>query len=104
LTNRENGNVAIVGNVCVKKFLGMDSEELFAAFRKILKNPEAALSAKAIDHAHGLGWVNNWERGFCLNSCRRRRHKLSPNQLAKRVEINTKIAAHITRREGFDHA
>lgn len=100
LTNRENGNEVIVGNVCVKKFLDLDADELFAAFRKILKNPKAALSVKAIDHTHRKGWINDWEHAFCLDTYRKSGRKLSENQMAKRVEINTKINRYTMRREG----
>jgi hypothetical protein len=104
LTNRVNGNVAVVGNVCVMKFLGLDAEELFAAFRKIVKNPEAALSTKAIDYAYEHAWINDWERCFCLTTCRKSRPKLSPSQLKIRCEINAKIIGRLTEREGRDHA
>src|ERR1051326_1862766 len=40
LTNRLSGIEVTVGNVCVNQFLGLDSEELFAAVRKIIRSEE----------------------------------------------------------------
>jgi hypothetical protein len=113
LVNRETGAEVVVGNVCVKRFLELDFEELFAAFRKIMKSREAALSPKAIDHVHEKGWINEWERTFYLNTWRiprarrspiQRRRILSPNQLETRVKINEKIVGRLTEREGRGHA
>jgi len=98
LANRVNGNLAVVGNVCVKRFLGIDSEELFAAFRRIIRNHEAALSERAIDYAYERGWIAEWERDFSLNTCRKHRGKLTARQLTKRVEINAKIIGRLTER------
>jgi hypothetical protein len=105
LTNRENGNEAVVGNVCVTKFMGLSSEKLFAAFRRIAKNREAALNAEAVDYAHRTGWIDDWQRRFYLDTCRRSRRKLSQKQLAKRVEINRKVLARVaaSRGEGSHH-
>lgn len=100
LRNRVNGNVVTVGNVCVKRFFDLNAEDLFAAFRKIMKNLEATMSAKAIDYAHGRDWINDWERDHCLSICGRSKRKLSPRQLAKRVEIHKKILVRLTEREG----
>jgi len=104
LTNRVNGNLAVVGNVCVKRFLGIDSEELFAAFRRIIRNHEAALSERAIDYAYERGWIAEWERRFSLDTGRKHRGKLTAGQLTKRVEINAKIIGRLTEREGRGHA
>jgi hypothetical protein len=86
LLNRENGNVVIVGNVCVTQFMGIPAENLFAALRRIMDDLEAALNAAAIEYAYSKGWIDDWKRNFYLSTWRKR--KLSSNQLAKRVEIN----------------
>jgi len=89
--NVENGTEAIVGNVCVKKFLGLPSEQLFSAIRRIAADKEAALNCTAIVYAHEKGWITNWERCFYLDTCRQQRRNLSPKQLTIRSEINQTI-------------
>lgn len=86
LRNAHNGNTAEVGNVCVKKFLGLPSDKIFRALHRIAADPEKALNPEAINHAHGRGWINDWERTFYLDTWRTR--KLTSSQLSKRREIN----------------
>lgn len=89
LVNLSNGNLAVVGNVCVTRFLGLPSDKLFAALNRIADDPRRALNADAIAFAHDRGWLNDWERDFYLDTWRKR--KLSPRQLAKREQINAKV-------------
>lgn len=89
LRNRENGNDAIVGNVCVKKFLGLPSDKIFQAIHRISGDNSRALNAEAIDHAHRRGWINDWERSFSFDTMRKR--NLSEKQMKKRVQINVKV-------------
>jgi hypothetical protein len=100
LVNRRNGNRVFVGNICVTKFLGINSEGLFKGFRRIIRKPAAALTEDAIEFAYSKNWVNNWERGFYLNTHSMR--SLSPNRKAKRVQINEKILRRA--REGHGNA
>jgi hypothetical protein len=94
IRNRLTGHRAEVGNVCVTRFLGLPSGDLFAALKRVARNPAAALSPAAVEYAHGRGWMNDWERSFCLDTAKRR--KLSARQRAKRAEINTRVLARIT--------
>jgi hypothetical protein len=86
LRNRLNGNHAEVGNVCVHQFLGLPSRKIFSALERIGDDESKALNPEAIDHAHERGWINDWERGFYLDTWRKR--ALSSSQLAKRQQIN----------------
>lgn len=95
LRNRRNGQAAIVGNHCVKKFMGLPSDKIFAALRRIQRSPEAALNPEAIEYSHGRGWINNWERGFYFNTWRKR--NLTGPQMQTRVEINNKVLASVAR-------
>ena len=72
LRNTENGNEAIVGNVCVKKFLGLPSNLIFDAIRRVTKDITHALNADAILHVHERGWINDWEKKFYLDTWRKR--------------------------------
>jgi hypothetical protein len=95
LANRENGNEAVVGNVCVQKFIGLPTEALFRGLRRIMADRAAALSLEVIHYAIEKGWVNDWERRFYLNT--RGRQHLSERQRAKREEINARILYHVHR-------
>jgi hypothetical protein len=101
--NRLNGNQAVVGNVCVTRFLDLpEAEDLFDSLRRIIRNPKAALSAEAIEHCYREGWLNDWERSFYIDTCKRRQP--TPRQLAKRVEINESVIRQASSRREVDHA
>lgn len=89
IRNRENGNTTTVGNMCVKRFLGLPSDKLFGAISRIAEDHERPLNAEMIEHAHRKGWINDWEYSFYSDTLRKR--KLSPRQRTKRVEINRNI-------------
>ena len=89
LRNKKNGREAVVGNHCVKKFMGLPSEKIFAALRRIQRAREAALNPEAIDYVHGRGWINAWERNFYFDTWRKR--ELSVRQMQTRVNINNMV-------------
>lgn len=89
IRNRKNGNLATVGNHCVRKFLGLPTDKLFSAFRRISGDLTSALNAEAVEYAHSKHWMNDWARKFSLDTMRKR--MLSSRQMAKRVEINRAI-------------
>jgi hypothetical protein len=91
LRNRENDNVVVVGNCCVRRFLDMPSERVFRGLRRIVRDVEAALGPATVEFAHGRGWINDWERSFLLDTARKQRP--SARVLAKRAEINAKVLA-----------
>lgn len=72
LTNTLNGNSATVGNCCVKKFIGLPSDKIFQAVKRVRKDKSKSLNAAAIDHDFTKGWINNWERDFYLDIMRKR--------------------------------
>lgn len=97
ISNQWNDNLAVVGNVCVTQFMGLDSEAIFRGLRRISADICAGLNPETIDHALGEGWINAWEAGFSRNTYRK--HRLTHPQLAKRREINQKLLAHCLRME-----
>ena len=58
LANRVNGHTATVGNCCVKKFIGLPSDKIFAAVKRVRKDGSKSLNEEAIDHARMRGWIN----------------------------------------------
>lgn len=93
LRNQQNGAEAIVGNVCVKKFLGLPSDRIFNGLKRIQANTAAALNEAAIRYAHTRSWINDWEQDFYLNTWRKR--ELTGAQAAKRREINELVLARV---------
>jgi hypothetical protein len=91
ITNRLNGETAIVGNHCIRRFLTLSSDQLFASLRKIIKNPEAIPGTELVEFVHGKHWINDWERKFLTSVCQCRR--LSDKQKAIVSQINAKIMA-----------
>ncbi|MDB6025498.1 MAG: hypothetical protein JWM68_1721 [Verrucomicrobiales bacterium] len=94
LSNRHNYKSAIVGNVCVMKFLGLESDLIFAGLRRVAKDSSKALNEATTIYANEQGWITDWEKNFSLDTKQKR--KLSEKQGQKRVEINLRVLAKTT--------
>lgn len=95
LKNVFNGNFAEVGNVCVKRFMGIRSDRIFACVKRLRKDLDKAPNAETIELLFQQGLISNWERDFSYDTLRKRR--LTAGQLFKRHEINRKILHNIVR-------
>lgn len=93
LRNRNNGNTATVGNICVKKFLGLPSDKIFQAIKRIRKDIEKPLNSEAVVYALRRGWINQWESDFYLNIYKKR--NLTDKQRFKKLEVNRKLLSGI---------
>lgn len=89
LRNKLNANTAIVGNCCVKKFMGLASDKIFQGLRRVKKDKTKSFNAETIDHAYRQKWINNWEKDFYLDIIGKR--NLSEKQSAKKLHINNRI-------------
>ncbi len=89
LANKLNGQSAIVGNVCVKNFMGLPSDLLFRGIARISEDRSRAANYELVRHAYRKNWLNDWEYHFCFGT--RHKRKLSWKQEAKRIQINSKI-------------
>lgn len=90
IRNVRNGRTAIVGNVCIRRFLEHDIDRIAAGLSRIKADIEAAMNPPAIAFAYRRGYINDWERKFYLNTWNRR-GRLTPDRLAKRVQVNRKV-------------
>jgi hypothetical protein len=97
IRNKENGAFTDVGNCCVKKFLGLPSDNIFQAIKRIRKDDTKALNIEAILHAHERGWITDWERGFYMDTMRKQ--VLSPKQRGKRQQINQRVLHRLAARQ-----
>lgn len=95
LLNIKNGKSADVGNVCVKRFMGIRSDRVFDCVKRIRKELDKAPNAETIELLFQQRLISDWERTFSFNTIRKR--NLSAKQLSKRHEINRKILANIIR-------
>lgn len=95
LRNKLNAQFATVGNCCVKKFIGLPSDLIFQAVKRVRKDSQKSLNAEAIQHAYENGWINEWEYNFSIDTMRKR--KLSGKQLQTRMRVNEKMLANMKR-------
>jgi len=95
IRNKKNQKIAVVGNCCMNKFIGLPSEKIFQAVKKIRKDSEKSLNIEAIELAYSKDWINNWEYEFYINTFRKR--LLTENQGLKRKQINEKILLKINK-------
>lgn len=96
IKNGVTGRSTTVGNVCVKKFLGLRSDLVFASVKRIRKDPSKGVNPDAASLFFQRGILTQWEYDFCQDTFRKR--ELTERQLSKRQSINTKILASIERR------
>ena len=90
LRNRKTGALAEVGNVCVNHFLGLSSNKLFAAVKRIQEEPRfKAPNPDLIKIALDRGWVDQWQYDFTLDTWRKQ--NLSDCQRNVRERINWAI-------------
>lgn len=89
LKNTKNNELAVVGNCCVKKFIGLPSDKIFQAVKRVRKDGGKGLNGETIELAHSKKWINNWEYTFYVDTFKKR--KLSEKQLIIRRQINEKV-------------
>lgn len=89
ITNRITGESTCVGNVCINRFIGIDTGSLFDGLKRIAKDPYANANLDVIEHGRKLGFIYDSEYGFLVET--RRKRKLSPKQLEWKRKINRRI-------------
>jgi len=100
LKNTINNNLAFVGNCCVKKFIGLPSDKIFQAVKRVKQDNKKSLNDEAIRHAYNRGWINCWDKNFYMNIMRKR--NLTPNQRDKKIQINEKILRNMRRKPTYN--
>lgn len=89
IRNSINGHTTYVGNVCINRFIGIDTGNLFSGLRRIAENPRANANEDLIIHAFKLGYIYDSEYKFLMSTKRTR--NLSDKQLAWKEKINNRI-------------
>lgn len=98
LQNKLNSKVTTVGNCCVKRFLGLPSNKIFTAVKRVRKDTQKSLNAETIKMAHERGWIDNWQKDFYLDIMRKR--SLTDRQRVKKHQINEKILQRVRKTGG----
>lgn len=91
IENQLNGNKTHVGNVCVKKFLGIDTGSLFAGLKRIREDETSNANEDLIIHSFKLGYIFEKEYQFLMQTKLKR--NLSAKQLEWKRKINRRIIA-----------
>lgn len=89
IKNTLNGNETYVGNVCVNKFMDIDTGNIFEGLKRIAKKIDANPNKDLIEYANELGYLYEHEYSFLLKTKNKR--KLSPKQKSWKERINKRI-------------
>ncbi|EKY5002864.1 hypothetical protein QFX71_001773 [Citrobacter amalonaticus] len=89
IENRENGKKTYVGNVCINRFMNIDTGTLFDGLKRIKSNRKANANKALIDYANGKGYLYDNEYGFLISTMNKR--KLTDKQIAWKERINERI-------------
>lgn len=89
LRNMITGHRTYVGNVCVNRFIGIDTGTLFDGLKRIKENPSANANLAVIEYAEARGFLYDKEPDFLRSTVRKR--DLSAAQKAWKEKINRRI-------------
>ncbi|WP_434701108.1 hypothetical protein [Pseudomonas sp. D1-36] len=89
IQNKLTGHKTYVGNVCINRFLGIDTGTLFDGLKRIAKNSQANANLDLIIHAYKFGYIYESEFTFLMST--RLKRNLSAKQIAWKEKINRRI-------------
>lgn len=94
MRNKKNGNCTYVGNVCVRRFMDIDTGNLFSGLARIKKNTTTKPNLAVIEYVHRKGYLyGDNEYGFLKGI--RPKKKLTPRQESWLEKINRRIILEI---------
>lgn len=96
LINRINSNRAVVGNCCVKKFIGLPSDIIFQVIQRVRKDNEKSLNKETIDHAYRRRWDQRLGARI-LYGCHAQT-EVKQQTASEKNQINEKIIQNMKRR------
>jgi len=100
IENKNNGNSAIVGNVCVNKFLELDSDKLFQGIKKIRKDLNKSTSRNLLDFCLSKKVLTQIEYDFYVFIIKKR--KLHESVFSQKRDINSKIVLFFLKEEDVE--
>jgi hypothetical protein len=90
IRNRLNGNSTYVGNVCINKFIKIDTGSLFDGLKRIANDETANANHDLIEYAHRMGYLFGENEYRFLHHTALKRN-LSPAQISWKRKINRRI-------------
>ncbi len=91
LKNNKNHNETEVGNVCVSKFMGLPTSNIFTNIKKITKDITKSVNIETIKYAMSQNKIKEKDFNFYSNIMRKR--NLSPPQAKWKEDINRKMVS-----------
>lgn len=95
--NDKTRNTTFVGNVCVHRFIGIDTGTLFDGLKRIRQDLGANANVALIHYAQQAGFLYEKEFDFLMSTVRKR--KVSDRQIAWKRKINRRILEKIVVRK-----
>ncbi len=92
IRNRLNGNETYVGNICINRFIQIDTGNLFDGLKRIAKDLAANANSDLIEHAYRMGYLYG-EKEYTFLKQTMRKRTLSDAQIAWKIKINRRIVA-----------
>ena len=90
IRNRITGQSTYVGNVCINRFIGIETGNLFDGLRRIAQDTHSNPNLAVIEYAYEKGFLfGEKEYNFLKQTARKR--NLSPAQSAWKAKINRRI-------------
>lgn len=89
IQNTVTGHETYVGNVCINRFIGIDTGNLFDGLRRIAADETANANADVIEYANERGFLYDNEYDFLMRT--RLKRVLSDRQKAWKRKINRRI-------------
>jgi len=86
IRNILNGNETYVGNVCVNRFMKIDTGNLFEGLRRIRENPDANLNTDLIEYARKMGYLyGDNEYTFLMNMRSKRKFTAAQSSWKRKI-------------------
>lgn len=92
IRNRLNGRETYVGNVCINRFIQIDTGNLFDGLKRIAKDLTANANSDLIEHAYRMGYLYS-EREYIFLKQTMLKRNLSKAQIDWKVKINRRIVS-----------
>lgn len=94
IKNKDNKNVAQIGNTCVHKFKKTASNKVLSAFRKVISDPLRSFNPAALELCVRRGVIPQAEHDDYILYWRKT-VKITVRQKAQKADINTRIVSWI---------
>ena len=101
IRNSLNNNKTWVGNICINRFIQLDTGNLFEGIKRIARNQTANANIDVVEYAYERGYLyGKNEYMFLLETALKR--KLSAAQLSWKTKINRRIVNQIVVKKRTD--